>query len=89
MATVKLFGTLRKHIDSGSTLEIPGEDVRAVLAALCESCSPIGDALYEDGAIRPYFLITLNGRDISMDAGLETPVLDGDRLSIFSPIAGG
>ena len=89
MANVKLFGALRKHIDSGSPLEIPGEDVRAVLAALCKAYPLVGDALYENGVIRPHFLITINGRDIRMEAGLDTSVSNGDRISVFSPIAGG
>ena len=89
MATVKLFGTLRKTVEPGSSLQLPGKDVQAVLVALCEHYPLVAETLYENGDIRPYFRITLNGIDIGMSKGLDTPVSDGDRISIFSPIAGG
>lgn len=35
------------------------------------------------------FIILLNGHNIRLLKGLETPVKDGDRLDIFPPAAGG
>ena len=88
MATVKLFGNLRKHMD-GSQLQISGGTVRAVLDLLCESHPSLYDAMLENGDLRPYFKIMLNGHDISLAKGLDTTVREDDQIAIFPPIAGG
>lgn len=36
-----------------------------------------------------YLFVELNGRDVRALQGLETPVQDGDTLSILIPVAGG
>ena len=88
MATVKLFGNLRKYID-GSQVQITGASVRLVVDALCDGDPHLCDALLEDGSIRPHFKITINGHDIALAEGLDTPVSENDRIAIFPPIAGG
>jgi molybdopterin converting factor small subunit len=45
--------------------------------------------MLEGGNIRPHFKITLNGRDIQLTSGLDTPVGENDQIAFFSPIAGG
>ena len=88
MATVKLFGNLRKQIDS-SHLQVSGGNVGAVVETLCDENPSICEMLLEEGAIRPHYIITLNGHDIVLAKGLDTPVQEGDSIAIFSPIAGG
>jgi molybdopterin synthase sulfur carrier subunit len=88
MATVKLFGNLRSHVD-GKQLQIPGVDVRAVLMGICEGQPSLCDLLLEEGEIRPHFKITLNGHDIQLAHGLNTAVGEDDQIAIFPPIAGG
>ncbi len=88
MATVKLFGNLRRFV-SASQLQIPGENVWTVVETLCKQNPALCDALLEDGQIRTHFKITLNGHDISLAVGMDTCVEEDDQLAIFSPIAGG
>jgi molybdopterin synthase sulfur carrier subunit len=88
MAFVKLFGNLRKYKDISNS-QVPGLSVRAVVETLCESNPTLCDALFENGAIRPHFKITLNGHDIALAEGLDTPVREDDQIAIFPPIAGG
>ena len=88
MATVKLFGNLRKQLDH-SNLQITGSNVRGVIETLCQDKPSICDLLLEDGEIRPHFIITLNGHDIKLSDGLDTAVNQKDQIAIFSPIAGG
>ncbi len=88
MATVKLFGTLRKYVN-GTHQQIPGENVRQVIANLCEMHPPLNEILLENGIIRPHYKITRNGHDISLSVGTETPIEQEDQIAIFSPIAGG
>lgn len=88
MATVKLFGNLRKHI-SGSHLQISGTSIQTVVENLCERHPPICAELLEDGNIRPYFKIMINGHDIQLADGLDSAVSETDQVAIFPPIAGG
>lgn len=88
MATVKLFGTLRKHVDA-SHLQIPGESVLSVVVNLCAENQALYETLFEDGQLRRHFKITLNGQDISLADGMETRLNKDDQIAIFSPIAGG
>ena len=88
MATVKLFGNLRKKLDR-SNLQVSGSNVRRVIETLCQDEPSICDLLLVHGEIRPHFIITLNGHDINLAAGLDTAVEQDDQIAIFSPIAGG
>ena len=88
MATVKLFGNLRKQADR-SNLQVSGSSVREVIETLCQDKPSICNLLLEDGEIRLHFIITLNGHDINLAAGLDTVVEHEDQIAIFSPIAGG
>lgn len=88
MATVKIFGNLRKLMD-GSQLQVSGASIRSILETICEGNPPLYDALLENDVIRPYFKITINGHDIQLKDGLETQVGDDDQIAIFPPIAGG
>lgn len=43
----------------------------------------------EDGSPREFLSIMKNGRDITYIDGLETPLEEGDTVSVFPPVAGG
>jgi molybdopterin synthase sulfur carrier subunit len=88
MATVKLFGTLRKKAGV-SRLQVKGKNICSVIKEICKDYPSLEEALLEDGEIRPYFFITLNGHDIRFTDGLDTRVEVKDQIAIFSPIAGG
>ena len=61
-----------------------------VLAAL-ESEFPelAGDVLDEDGNIKEQLSVLKNGREVVHIDGTATTLDDGDRLSVFPPVAGG
>jgi molybdopterin synthase sulfur carrier subunit len=88
MATLKLFGNLRKYAGA-SRLEIDAEDIRRVLDLLKRDYPELAEQLLEDGNLRPHYLITLNGHDINLAEGLDSIVAEGDQIAVFSPIAGG
>ena len=43
----------------------------------------------EGGEVRPFLNVFVNGDDIRFAQGLQTPVRDGDEVSIIPSIAGG
>lgn len=88
MTTVKLFGNLHRFTQA-KRLTIPGETVGAIVEALCTDYPPIRDVLLDNGQLRPYFKIMVNGHDITLAQGMETPAQDHDQIAIFPPVAGG
>lgn len=85
---VKLFGNLRQYFEQHQ-LTAAGDTIGAVLAELCAESPAFCAAVIEDGALRPFIKITVNGRDIQLENGLDTAVTDEDTIAIFPPIAGG
>jgi molybdopterin synthase sulfur carrier subunit len=88
MATLKLFGNLRKHTKK-SLLQISGANIQEVIKVVCKDYPGICDEILENGTLRQYIKVTINGHDISLLDGLDTRVLEDDQISIFPPIAGG
>ncbi len=68
----------------------PGTTVGEVLAAL-ESEFPelAGDILDENDDIKPQLSVLKNGREVIHIDGTATALEDGDKLSVFPPVAGG
>lgn len=74
--------TVEREFDDGATV---GE----VLAALEETYPDLSGELLVDGDIPTQLSILRNGQDVVHDEGTETRLADGDRLSVFPPVAGG
>jgi molybdopterin synthase sulfur carrier subunit len=90
MPLVRLFGALRQHTGSPQ-LVITGDTIRSVLQNLCTGNPDLCAAIFssDPNSLNPHIRIMLNGRDIAMLQGLETPVSESDMLAIVPPIAGG
>jgi molybdopterin synthase sulfur carrier subunit len=75
--------TVEREYDAGETV---GDVLRAI-----ESEWPDleGDILADDGEIKPQLSVLKNGREVLHLEGTETPLEDGDTLSVFPPVAGG
>ena len=85
MPVVKLYATLRKLAGTKELL-VTGTTVAAVVNELVRQSPPLGDAVIENGALRPHIVLTLNGHNI---VDFETPVTEQDVIAVFPPIAGG
>ena len=85
MPTIKLFANLRK-LAGQKELSITGATLNAVLNGLVQQIPALGEAIFDDGQIRPQFVITLNGHNIT---DLDTVVEENDQIAIFPPISGG
>jgi MoaD family protein len=88
MITVKLFGNLRDYT-ADSTIDAPGDTVREVLLWLCKSNHGLYGAIFDGDALQPHVRVMIDGHDIELDAGLDTPVSASQKIAIFPPIAGG
>lgn len=87
---VKIPSPLQKITKDQEEVEASGDTVAAVLADLEKSYPGIQDRICDDkGKVRRFVNIYVNEEDIRFLKGEETPLKDGDELSIIPAIAGG
>ena len=81
---------LRKHTDGEKAVPATGGTIRAVVDSLDEAHPGLRAAILTDGGdIHRFINIYLNDEDIRFTGALETPVADGDIISILPAVAGG
>lgn len=88
MPSMKLFGNLRQ-IAGVSKIETQGATVRQAIETLCANDTTLRDAILIDDHLRPYVRVMIDGQDVELVQGLDTPVMAHDQIAIFPPIAGG
>jgi molybdopterin synthase sulfur carrier subunit len=88
---LRFFATFRAAVGQKTIhREYPdGSTVGEVLRSLEEEFEGLAGELVEDGEIRDQLSVLKNGREVLHMEGAETVMEDGDRLSVFPPVAGG
>ena len=88
--TVKLPTILRKHAGGEAKVGADGATLSAVLADL-EATYPgiTKNVLAEDGGLHRFINVYVNDEDVRYLGSLETPVAEGDTVSILPAVAGG
>ena len=69
--------------------EVEGSSVGEALDALYARFDGLRDRITEDGELRRFVNVYVGGEDIRFGQGLETPVGDGDEITILPAVAGG
>jgi MoaD family protein len=88
--TVRIPTVLRKLTSDRDELSAEGATVGDVLDAVGrEHGAFLRRITAEDGTLRPFLNVFVNGNDIRFEDSLGTPVRDGDEVSIIPSIAGG
>lgn len=85
MTSVKLFANLRK-IAGTKEVFLTARSVRTIISELVTQVPALANHLHENGQIRPYIIITINGHPT---ADLDAPVNEQDEIAVFPPITGG
>lgn len=85
MPTVKLFANLRK-IAEKKELSVNETSLSGVLNELVREFPALNGVILEDGQLRPHFVITINGHNVTE---LDVTVTEEDIIAIFPPIGGG
>jgi len=88
IVNVRLFANLREIVGHPS-LSIKASSMRQVLAMLQIEYPALRSALCDDGEVRSYITILVNGKDIRELEALSTSLTDGDEVAIFPPVSGG
>jgi MoaD family protein len=87
---VRIPTILRKHTGGAKAVEAKGSTLREVIDELDANHPGLKGAIVtETGEIHRFINIYLNDEDIRFSGALETPVADGDVVSILPAVAGG
>ena len=87
---IKLPTQLRDAADNQAETHVEGATVGEVLDALYAEHGELRTRLADDGgSLRRFVNVYLGGEDIRFLDGLDTPVSDGDELTILPAVAGG
>jgi MoaD family protein len=88
--TVRIPTVLRKLTADRDELSAEGATVGDVLTSVGRDHGELLRRITaEDGTLRPFLNVFVNGNDIRFEDSLGTPVRDGDEVSIIPSIAGG
>ena len=89
-ATVRLPATLRPWADGQKLVEVEPAPVAQAIHSLCARYPAIAErVLDEAGKTRRFVNVYVNGQDIRLLQGEDTPVQEGDEVIIAPAVAGG
>ena len=90
MIKVRIPTPLRPMTGGKSEVELAGSTVSEIIENLGSAHPGIKERLYdEQGEVRRFINIYVNEEDIRFLTGKDTPLKDGDEVSIIPAIAGG
>jgi molybdopterin synthase sulfur carrier subunit len=88
--TIRIPAPLRSLTGDAQTVEGSGGSVSECIDYLEGRYPGVKERICDDGnELRRFINIYVNGEDIRFLSGLQTPVKDGDELSIVPAVAGG
>jgi sulfur-carrier protein len=88
--TVRIPTQLRELSGGASEASVEGSTVAEVLKALEAEHPGFGERIYDDtGGLRRFVNVFVADEDIRFLDGLDTPVADGETVSIIPAVAGG
>jgi len=90
MANIKIPAPLRKLTGGEAEVEGTGKNIEELLNNLDTSYPGIKGRLFdEDGSLRKFVNVYVNGKDLRFLKGTETEIKDEDAISIVPAVAGG
>lgn len=88
--TIRIPTTLRPLSGGNSTVQVDGATLGEVLANLETAHPGFQDRLFDDqGGLRRFVNLFVADDDVRYLQGLDTPVPDGETVSIIPAVAGG
>ena len=86
---VRIPTILRTYTGGAKAVEGSGSTLDELLQNLDASHTGIRERLIDDGKLRRFVNVYLNDEDVRFLGGLETPVKDGDTVTVLPAVAGG
>ncbi len=80
---------LRPYTDGARAVEAKGGTLGELVEDLESRHPGLRERLVEDGGLRRFVNVYLNDEDVRFLGGLDTPVSDGDTVTVLPAVAGG
>ena len=87
--TVKLPTQLRDAAGGAASATVEGSTVGEALEALYAEHGELRERISDGNGLRRFVNVYVTGEDIRFLDGLDTPVADGDEVTILPAVAGG
>ncbi len=87
--TVRIPAQLRSLTNGEGETEVEASSVGEALELVFERYDGLRDRITENGELRRFVNVYAGGEDIRFGKGLDTPVGDGDEVTILPAVAGG
>jgi molybdopterin synthase sulfur carrier subunit len=87
--TVKIPTQLRGATEGEAEIQVEGSTVGEALDAVFDQHDGLRDRITQDGDLRRFVNVYVSGEDIRFQDGLETPISEGDEVTILPAVAGG
>jgi MoaD family protein len=86
---VKIPTQLRASVGGASEVTVDGSTVGDALDELYAEHPELRDRLTDDGELRRFVNVYVDGEDVRFGDGLATPVKDGGEIQVLPAVAGG
>jgi molybdopterin synthase sulfur carrier subunit len=86
---VRIPTILRTYTDGAKTVEGSGGTIAELIDDLDAQYGGLRDRLQDESGLRRFVNVYLNDEDVRFLGGLETPVRDGDTVTVLPAVAGG
>ncbi len=86
---VRIPTILRTYTDGARSVEATCDTLRTLIASLDATYPGIQERIVDDAGLRRFVNVYLNDEDVRFLGGIETPVTDGDVVTILPAVAGG
>ena len=86
---VRIPTILRTYTGGAKLVEGSGSTLGELIADLDSQHGGLGDRLVDGGSLRRFVNVYLNDEDVRFLGGLETPIKDGDTVTVLPAVAGG
>jgi MoaD family protein len=86
---VRIPTILRNYTGGAKSVEGAGDTLAGLIADLDERYTGLQERLVDDSGLRRFVNVYLNDEDVRFLGGLETPVKDGDTVTVLPAVAGG
>jgi molybdopterin converting factor small subunit len=80
---------LRTYTGGAKSVEGSGTTLSELIGDLESRHQGLAGRLVDDGGLRRFINVYLNDEDVRFLGGLETPVKDGDTVTVLPAVAGG
>ena len=86
---VRIPTILRTYTDGAKAVPGTGDTLAELFSDLDSRHPGLADRLVDEGALRRFVNVYLNDEDVRFLGGIDTPLADGDDVTILPAVAGG